>query len=196
MGLLMPTINTKLTESTKEDGMAITSKIVAEQACKYARGFILKGSTQIVTNTFEKTQRQDLFKAVKDLRTLFKEEPELSLEINKEYQKFHRTIEMCQKFSLGNCQELALMALDYVVHSAPPSIRAEVYFIKGGDHVFLVVGRKKTVTPISLKLGARTLISVILGQIKFIRHLNILAKQKITTILRNLTMIILIRQKT
>ncbi|WP_240610484.1 hypothetical protein, partial [Legionella qingyii] len=49
--------------------------------------------------------------------------------------------------SLGNCYEMALMALDYVLRYAPPSVNAEVYQIEGGDHVFLVVGRKKNSNP-------------------------------------------------
>ncbi|WP_419421537.1 hypothetical protein ACNVED_16655 (plasmid) [Legionella sp. D16C41] len=124
-----------------------TPEMIAHAACSYSRNFILKGVTQLVNNTYDKSQRFSLARAIIDLRKLSNEYPESSLEINAEYHKFHRTVELCKKFSLGSCYELALMALDYVLRYAPPSVNAEVYYIKGGDHAFLVVGRKMNSNP-------------------------------------------------
>ncbi|WP_392538659.1 hypothetical protein [Legionella sp. 227] len=124
-----------------------TPEMIAKAACAYSRSFILKGSSQLVNNTYDQAQRVSLFRAILDLRALCSEYPGYRLEINEVYQEFHFTIQQCKKFSLGNCYEMALMALDYVLQHASPSVNAEVYEIEGGDHAFLVVGRKKNSHP-------------------------------------------------
>jgi hypothetical protein len=118
-----------------------TNKEIALNACKYAREYILKGITQLVNNTFDEAQRAALNQAVFDLRDKAEEYGDYELEFKNILHKFYKTIELCKKFSLGNCGELTLMALDYVVNYAPETINAESYYIVGGDHVFLVVGR-------------------------------------------------------
>lgn len=127
--------------------ISATSERTAQEACRYARAFILKGYTQLAANSYDAYQRRALYKAVKDLRISTQEYPLYSVEIDKEIQFFNENINKCKKFSLGNCHEMALMALDYVIRYASPSLNAEVYRIKGGDHVFLVVGRKKGSNP-------------------------------------------------
>lgn len=119
---------------------------IADLACRYSKAFILKGFTQLENNTYHQSQRRALYQAVMGLRDLCGKRPNFSSEINVKYQQFHRTIEICKKLSLGNCYEMALMALDYVLRFAPPSVYAEVYLIEGGDHVFLVLGREKNST--------------------------------------------------
>ncbi|MCE3044918.1 hypothetical protein [Legionella sp. 16cNR16C] len=120
-----------------------TSEAIAKNACAYARHFIKMGSTQLVNNEYTILQKHELQKYIAMLRKACRAFPDYTLELDKEIQHFYQTIELCKKLSLGNCHELALMALDYVVNYTPPQTNAEVYHIKGGDHVFLVVGRKK-----------------------------------------------------
>lgn len=138
---------------TSKDGIVAealvpaASEMIAKAACNYSREFILKGITQLINNTYDKSQRLSLYRSVKDLREFCSERPDYSLDINKAYQDFRFTIETCKKLSLGNCHEMALMALDYVLRYAPSSINAEVYHIEGGDHVFLVIGRKANSNP-------------------------------------------------
>lgn len=113
---------------------------VAKRACAYARTYILLGTTQLINNTYPLAKKRSLSKAVYDLRNACNENSLFLLEIDLAIKNFYQTIELCKKYSLGNCYELALMALDYVVHNAS-EVDAEVYQIKGGDHVFLVIGR-------------------------------------------------------
>ena len=117
-----------------------SNDVIAINACKYAREFILEGSTQIINNTYSIFKRNQLGRAVRDIRNFLKEFNEFSLELDGVIRNFYQSINNCKKFSIGNCHELALMALDYVAKYAP-NVDAEVYHIKGGDHVFLVIGR-------------------------------------------------------
>lgn len=114
---------------------------VAQKACDYARTYILLGTTQLINNTYTVIEKNALAKALCDLRIACLEYSPFLLEIDTTIKNFYQTINLCKKFSLGNCHELALMALDYVVNSAP-GVEAEVVRIKGGDHAFLVIGRK------------------------------------------------------
>lgn len=125
-----------------DSSMKNVNEAVAKEACEHARTYILMGSTQLINNSYDIEQRRSLNKAIGDIRYLSKEYGYFSLEFDAVIQKFYRIIKLCRKFSLGNCEELALMALDYVIHSVPDT-NAEVYQIKGGDHAFLVIGRKK-----------------------------------------------------
>lgn len=115
-------------------------KALAIKAKRYARRWIFEGSTQIVDNTYPAQKVRALSDAVEDLRKSAVEHSVFNLELDEVAHKFLQTVAYCKKFSIGNCYEYALMALDYVVHHAPGT-NAEVYGIKGGDHAFLVIGR-------------------------------------------------------
>ncbi|KTD46204.1 hypothetical protein [Legionella quateirensis] len=123
-----------------------TSEQVAQLACDYSRSYILMGSTQLVNNSYLAIQKYSLNRAIFDLRYACRESRLYALEIDKAIKRFYDTIELCKKYSLGNCYELALMALDYVVHFAP-QVEAEVYTITGGDHALLVIGKEKNSHP-------------------------------------------------
>lgn len=56
--------------------------------------------------------------------------------------RFENQIAASKKFSIGNCYEYALIALEYMVKNNP-DVNSEVFYIQGGDHVFLVIGRKE-----------------------------------------------------
>lgn len=120
--------------------------LIANKAKDYSRKYIIKGSTQITNNTYDALRRNALSDGVLSVRRFYSNDSKFSLELNNKLKEFYRTIELCKKFSIGNCYELALMALDYVIQEAP-GINAEVFRIEGGDHRFLVVGRKKDSNP-------------------------------------------------
>ncbi len=131
---------------TMSQSKLVTDKLtnietIAQNASYYSRKFILKGSTQLENNYFDELQRKSLSNGISDLRELCKEFPTYAWAIDQEVARFYQTIKTCKKLSIGNCHELALMALDYVVRFAPQHVNAEVYRIDKGDHVFLVIGR-------------------------------------------------------
>ncbi|KTD39483.1 hypothetical protein Lmor_0134 [Legionella moravica] len=125
---------------------SISSEQAAQLSSDYARSNILLGSTQLINNSYLAIQKSSLNKALLDLRRLCRESRLYDLEIDKTIKRFYQTIDLCKKFSLGNCYELAIMALDYVVHFLP-EIEAEVYCIVGGDHALLVLGKEKNSHP-------------------------------------------------
>jgi hypothetical protein len=49
----------------------------------------------------------------------------------------HRT----KEYGVGNCHELAYLAKHHLMENHPELTSAEVFYCKGGDHVFLVIGR-------------------------------------------------------
>ncbi|HVE43915.1 MAG TPA: hypothetical protein VNC84_02115 [Gammaproteobacteria bacterium] len=113
---------------------------IAKSACEYARKSIIAGSTQIQNSDFDEAKRVALTKGIKDLRAFRKEASESRIESDAGIEFFYANIATCKKFSLGNCSEMALMALDYVLSHAP-EVNAEVYRIAEGDHAFLMIGR-------------------------------------------------------
>ena len=119
---------------------------VALQANMYARAYILEGTTQLITNTYDLEKKLQIKKLLTTIRNPSNKYPGLTLEVDRAIIEFYRTVEDCKKLSVGNCHELSLMALDYVAHHAP-HVSAEIYNITGGDHAFLVVGRKKGSNP-------------------------------------------------
>ena len=119
----------------------IDNEHVARQACIYSRAHILEGSTQIANNMYDIYKQKALLRAVSDLRIAAAEKDRsLLFEIDDTIQRFKQNIAYCKKYSLGNCGEMAQMALDYVINHEP-NVNAEVYQIAGGDHALLVVGR-------------------------------------------------------
>ncbi|STY28756.1 Uncharacterised protein [Legionella wadsworthii] len=120
----------------------------AQNAKNHARKKVLKGTTHEdgVANSSGSSdidQRSALLEAVIAMREVISEQahhpnpleanvPDLAwLEIN---------IEISSKFTLGNCYEFTLHALDYILNRAP-HIDAEVFKIMRGDHYFLVLNR-------------------------------------------------------
>lgn len=119
---------------------------IAEEAKKQSRAFIIEGSTQLINNSYDPEKNAALYKAVLDLRDVIAEPEMFVLESDNAIQLFQKTVSVCQKYSIGNCYEMAVMALDYCVNHHP-EVRTEVYLISGGDHVFLVVGRDPESNP-------------------------------------------------
>lgn len=121
----------------------MSSKIeaIAKKANAYARKHIVSGATQLETNKLPVHQRVEIYSKVKELRRQVSDESSYSiLALEEELIEFFAYIELCKKYALGNCQEMTYMALDYIVKNEP-DVEAEAFYIDGGDHVFLVIGR-------------------------------------------------------
>jgi len=120
-----------------------TNVELAIQAKEYAREHIVLGSTQIENNNFSDNIRNILRMAVKDVRDLMDEETIdfYKLEPDENRRNFNLCMSLSSRYSLGNCTELAILALNYMIEHAP-QIPAEIYDVIGGDHIFLVIGRK------------------------------------------------------
>lgn len=133
------------------DGCAKTL-LIAEKAKSYARSIILKGHTQIENNALtpeyfnhlRKGTKGEEFAGMEGLGTSdIATEEALRRSRNGESDilaVYNSKLGVSYKFSLGDCDDLALHALDYIVRHVP-EMEAELYRIKGGDHVFLVLNR-------------------------------------------------------
>src|SRR5579872_4078194 len=111
----------------------------------YAHTQIKKGSTQTKNNLLiGKGRFKALDKGINNVRNILEQRDQLEKESG--LFNFEETIEMTSKFSLGNCHELACQALDYILNHVP-EVEAELYEIKKGDHIFLVLNRKRPSDP-------------------------------------------------
>ncbi|ETO92365.1 Uncharacterised protein [Legionella longbeachae] len=118
----------------------VDNHTLARLANHYARFQIREGTSQLQNNLYDIDKQAALNKALADIRQAFAKE-DFFLNIETTITRFEKRIADCKKFSIGNCHELALMALDYMIRNQP-NVHAEVYSIEGGDHAFLVIGRK------------------------------------------------------
>jgi hypothetical protein len=124
---------------------------LAEKAKMYARDRIIIGSTQLKNNELAEAYFQAHLVAVgeiggRGIRDVGNEEAyekiALNPLVNPFLARYESHISTSAKHLTGNCFELALQALDYVInHSGDDGICAEMYQITGGDHVFLVLNR-------------------------------------------------------
>lgn len=125
---------------------------IAREAKEYARTKIKKGSTQLENNQLPETYYHFLLRGVSDMRDAKTDDISNSysldpLEPNAIVIRYEHSIASSTKYSLGNCEELAFQALDYILDQVPITINAEVYLIRGGDHVMLVINRSKDSDP-------------------------------------------------
>lgn len=118
-----------------------TVAMVAKAACNYVNEIVKKGSSQLDNNWMSDNQKKSLSKGIKDIRFLSKNHARgyCSIETNDELIEFNSKIEIAKKYSLGNCHEMALLALEYITNNS--SFFAEIFVIQGGDHVFVVINR-------------------------------------------------------
>ncbi|WED42068.1 hypothetical protein [Legionella cardiaca] len=121
---------------------------LANEANDYARSRIVHGCTQLENNDLPVEYFEALNNAVlKQVRALINQtrvDPYRLLTDDDVYD-YEKTISLTSKYSLGNCYELALQAMDYFLTTTNqiPSSNVEVLSIDGekGDHIFLVIGR-------------------------------------------------------
>lgn len=140
-----------------------------KEANKYARNQIIKGNTQLENNDLPETRYDSLYRGVGGLDSglgirdlyvpdgLFLDLLEMNNMIVARYESI---IEITSKYSLGNCAELSLQALDYILHNVDVNINAEVYKIAYGDHSILVLNRdQNSDTANPLKWGENAVIA-------------------------------------
>lgn len=109
----------------------------AKEACFYALQNVLKGSTQLENNLLEESKRKELNEVIREMRRSGGfPDPSFPKKIG----IFFQSLGLSTKFSFGNCEELAFLAL-YYLSCRYPNLRAEVFYIGLGDHAFVVVGR-------------------------------------------------------
>lgn len=143
---------------------------IMQEALNHARKTILKGSTQIENNFLLNEQKSALKRGVNDAReqyynnTLAYDRAERALCYLPQFDSvanlipfllsYENEITTSAKYSLGNCAELALHFFDYIVNHPDnvwdkSIVQAELCQIenksnyKFGDHVFVVINRKK-----------------------------------------------------
>lgn len=112
---------------------------IALKACQYANQFVLKGSSQIENNNLSEKKAVCLDEAMIAVRERQSRFNFFNLE-NIYLRDFKATNFVTKKYSLGNCNELAYLALEYMINQHP-NLSAEVFQIVNGDHVFLVINR-------------------------------------------------------
>jgi hypothetical protein len=111
-------------------------------AKEFARRHIIQGSTQLETNQLPIAEQIKIYAEIKRMRQQIKNLASQSLLGLPQLLNYYYNIQLTLQSHLGNCHELAVMALKYILDNEP-KIDAEIFRIKGGDHVFLVVGRDK-----------------------------------------------------
>jgi hypothetical protein len=114
--------------------MPLTLEDIAHLAIKYVRPLVRGGSTQVETNALPEIYQLALRSSIHDLR----DEVNHVINSSADENKYEAKIETIKKYSLGNCGEMADLALYYVL-THHPSIYAQVYQLNRGDHVFLVI---------------------------------------------------------
>jgi hypothetical protein len=121
--------------------------VLAEQAKNYAREQIQEGSSQLQNNLYDPAKKNALKKALLDIRAAVAvKEKGIAAKIDKVVHEFEQTVAAGVKFSIGNCYEYALIALYYVLRKKS-KINAEIFYLSGGDHVVLVIGRNPNSVP-------------------------------------------------
>jgi len=125
---------------------------IAEKAKAHAREHIKAGGTQLENNDLCATWFNCLLTGINDLREAKDEKIEKQacsdrLETIHPLISYETMISFSSKYSIGNCRELAAHAFDYVLNDNHRPISAIMYFIKGGDHTFLVLNVKPDCKP-------------------------------------------------
>ena len=123
--------------------LARTLKI-AKSAIEYAHEKIKKGSTTLENNQLSDEYTSALNQGVYDIRNFiynYYKSHQQVLDQNFITALYENEIAFTSKYSLGNCSEESLQALDYVLCHVKEKIRAEAFFLLGGDHAFLVLNR-------------------------------------------------------
>jgi hypothetical protein len=125
------------------------NRILANQAVLYSQSIIKKGSTQTENNSLPLEKYDALYDGVKDNRELIRKSvlPNVAIDLipNKLLNLYEKFTAISAKSSLGNCFEMALHAFDYLLyHPAAVDINFKIFEIKGGDHVFVVIGLKES----------------------------------------------------
>lgn len=119
---------------------------IASQALEYVRNLNIEGFTQLIANSFPINKRIMLLEEVRMLRKQTLSISLFDLELDQALLKFEKSVALIEKKRIGNCFEMAVLALDYMINYFP-LLNAELYHIVNGDHVFLIIGRDSASDP-------------------------------------------------
>lgn len=117
--------------------------VLAKNALMHTRFFILNASTSLEYNGLCEAEKRSVVNTVAYIRNRYRYFSPYSLETKTEVLRLESIVFNSIKHNAGNCFEMGMLALDYVMQVAPDT-RAEIFSIQGGDHVFLVLGRELT----------------------------------------------------
>lgn len=122
-------------------------ELIGLAACRYARQIVLKSASAIESNDLPDDKFAMLRAGVEQMRAVVSDlklhPAQHMLDPDTTIAFFNNTNALTRKYSLGNCFEYACLALEYV-YQQHAGIEAEVFDLYGGDHIFLVIGHKKT----------------------------------------------------
>lgn len=113
---------------------------VMNEAIHYARSHIIKGYTQLDYNHLNSRKQRQLKAGVTAIRDHIDEPYTTKIDTNAIIERLDQVKTKTSHYSLGNCQELAELALVYIGDTYL-GIEAELYTIANGDHVFIVINR-------------------------------------------------------
>lgn len=122
---------------------------LAEAASDYANSIILKSSTMKNSSSiYVANNVRFLDDAIGDIREYVRQLTAAyhKLEPNRYLAHFDATLDICKKFSIGNCYEYACTALMYL-YQGNYNVSAELFKLPNKDHVFLVLNRDKNSDP-------------------------------------------------
>src|SRR5260221_682810 len=99
---------------------------MAHKAKKYAREQIIKGDSWLSSNDLSPELQAAVRQGMKDVRELERGKLAIPDLLEKKFGVifFENAVETKSKYSLGNCSELAILALDYVVNYENSNINA------------------------------------------------------------------------
>lgn len=126
------------------------SKVLNENDLSILQTFDLKKIAFLLPKILSITAKR--FNTVKNYQMGIREAAEREatfdlLEKNSMIAEYECVIEVTSKYSLGNCQELAMQAFDYILRHTDSTLNAEIFYISGGDHVILVLNRNPASDP-------------------------------------------------
>lgn len=115
-------------------------EVAAKEAIRYVQHFVKKGHTHLSNRDLDISQRLALATAMKNIRELADDSPLYQLTDDDALRRFIHRINIIKKYSLGNCSEMSLLALEFIVNNKP-ELDAKRFTIQDGDHVVLVIGK-------------------------------------------------------
>jgi hypothetical protein len=131
---------------------------LGRMALEYARQCILRGNTIMALDSPYITSKTVFYaKEVEEVRSMRRGSDQAYLDLVKDLVRIDPSsfifnaqyqLDLCKKYSLGNCEEFAMLALDYIVmHNSKLALENQVFAelcrVKNGDHIVLVIGRSR-----------------------------------------------------
>lgn len=106
---------------------------IGHKAIQYAKDYIKKSST--LDGKYDFAAYESLISEIDTMRLL----PDFIFQIDPEdeVEWFFQTIKHVKKSGLGNCTEMSLLALHYIIKHSP--YPASLYKIENADHAFVVI---------------------------------------------------------